>query len=266
MCAAVVVLAIVLVAEPLTLLHRHGLFLAQLDKEPYDRAINMIVGPLMAIGLVMCVKIAARRLDHRPLADYGVIVDAVWWKSLALGFAVAAAVMLLVFAGESAAGLVVITNLGAISMFSVVKVLCVGVYEEFVARGYLLRNIGVIPSSLIFALLHLTNDHASLLSTLGIFVNAFFFAAAATLTRRLSAAIGAHIAWNLFEGAILGFPVSGDKEISSLIGIRQLGHPLMTGGDFGPEAGVVGILASLLGIAVLWGVVTIRRARERRKV
>ncbi len=186
------------------------------------------------------------------------ILDAAWWKSLVLGFMIAAAVMLLVFAGESAAGLLVITNLGAISLFSVVKVLCVGVYEEFVARGYLLRNIGVIPSSLIFALLHLTNDNASLLSTLGIFINALFFAAAALLTRRLSAAIGAHIAWNLFEGSILGFPVSGDKEISSLIEIRQLGHPLITGGEFGPEAGVVGILASLLGILLLW------RARTSR--
>jgi membrane protease YdiL (CAAX protease family) len=255
MCAAVVVLAIVLVAEPLTALHRRGLFLASLDKEPYDRVINMIIGPLMAIGMVMCVKIAAQRLDRRPLSDYGVILDAAWWKSLVLGFAIAAAVMLLVFAGEAAAGLVVITSFGAASLFSIVKVLCVGVYEEFVARGYLLRNIGVIPSSLIFALLHLTNDNASVLSTLGIFVNALFFAAAAILTRRLSAAIGAHIAWNLFEGAILGFPVSGDKEISSLIEIRQLGHPLMTGGEFGPEAGLVGILASLLGIALLYGVV-----------
>lgn len=100
------------------------------------------------------------------------------------------------------------------------KVVCVGIYEEFVARGYLLRNIAdasnmttaVIISSLVFALLHLPNDNASTLSTVGLFINALFFAAALLTTGRLSAAIGAHISWNLFEGAVLGFPVSGDKK------------------------------------------------------
>ena len=230
----------------------------------------MIVGPLFACGIVASVVLAARWLDRRPLAHYGVVFDAAWWKSLALGFAVAATVMLLVFAGEYAAGMLVITNLGAISMFSIVKVLCVGVYEEFVSRGYLLRNLAdgtnlpaaIVLSSFVFAALHFTNDNASVTSTIGLFVNALFFAAAALLTRRLSAAIGAHIGWNLFEGSILGFPVSGDKEVSSLIGIRQLGSAIFTGGAFGPEAGVVGILASLCGIAAFWLIT--RRARETR--
>src|ERR1051325_666699 len=265
MCAAVIVLAIALVAEPLTALHRRGLFLAALEKEPYDRAVNMIVGPLIAFGIVMSVKIAARRLDHRPLAHYGILLDAAWWKSLALGFAVAAAVMLLVFAGEWAAGMLVITSLGAVSLFSIVKVLCVGVYEEFVARGYLLRNLGVVLSSLLFALLHLTNENASLLSTAGLFVNALFFAAAALFTRRLSAAIGAHIAWNLFEGSILGFPVSGDKEIASLIHIRQLGDSVITGGAFGPEAGLVGVAASLCGIGAFYAVTRARSPRPEAR-
>lgn len=149
----------------------------------------------------------------------------------------------------------------------IVKVLCVGVYEECLSRGYLLTNIAeginmkaaVILTSAIFAILHATNDNASLLSTLGLFVNGLLFAAAVLATGRLSAAIGLHIAWNLFEGAVLGFPVSGDKEGASLIGIRQLGPPLMTGGAFGPEAGVIGIVASLLGIAALLAMRRVRR-------
>lgn len=51
--------------------------------------------------------------------------------------------------------------------------------------------------------------------------------------------------------AVFGFPVSGDKEGASLVAIHQLGPPLVTGGAFGPEAGLSGIAASLLGIAVL---------------
>lgn len=81
-------------------------------------------------------------------------------------------------------------------------------------------------------------------------VNALLFVAAFLATGRLSTAIGLHIAWNLFEGAVFGFPVSGDKEGASLVAIHQLGPPLVTGGAFGPEAGLSGIAASLLGIAV----------------
>jgi len=254
------VLPVLLIAEPLTAMHKRGEFLAHWGKEPYDRVINLIIGPLLTVGLVASVIIAARWLDRRPLADYGVVVDRAWWRGLALGFAVSTGLMLLIFAGESAAGMVEVTgtmvrNVSEVSLwlafaFSLVKVLCVGVYEEFIARGYLLRNLGIVVSSLVFALLHLTNDNASAMSTIGLFVNALFFASAALLTRRLSAAIGAHIAWNLVQGTVLGFPVSGDKEGASLIGIRQLGPAAITGGDFGPEAGLAGILASLLGIGV----------------
>jgi membrane protease YdiL (CAAX protease family) len=265
------VLPILLVAEPLTALHRRGLFLPSLEHDPYDRVINMIVGPLLACAIVGSVILAARFLDRRPLAHYGVVLDRAWWKSLAVGFGVSAAVMLLLFGGEYLAGLIVITHIGLPLLFSLVKVLCVGMYEEFISRGYLLRNLAdginmpaaIALSSLVFALLHLTNENSSAMSTLGIFVNALYFAAAALLTGRLSAAIGAHIGWNLFEGAILGFPVSGDKEGASLIGIRQLGDARITGGDFGPEAGVAGIAASLCGIALFLIVARLSSAESR---
>ena len=106
-------------------------------------------------------------------------------------------------------------------------------------------------SSSVFALLHLTNENSSAMSTLGLFVNALLFASAVLLSGRLSTAIGLHIAWNFFEGAVFGFPVSGDKEGASLVAIVQGGPPLWTGGRFGPEAGLVGILASLAGVGLL---------------
>jgi len=81
------------------------------------------------------------------------------------------------------------------------------------------------------------------------------------VTGRLSTAIGLHVTWNLCQGAVFGFPVSGDKEGASLLGIQQGGPTLMTGGAFGPEAGLMGVLASLAGIVLLllWS----SRARER---
>ncbi|MBZ5640805.1 MAG: CPBP family intramembrane metalloprotease [Acidobacteriia bacterium] len=108
-----------------------------------------------------------------------------------------------------------------------------------------------MASSAIFASLHAFNDNASILSAVGIFVIGVFLAAAVLVTGRLSTAIGVHMAWNFVQGAVFGFPVSGDKEGASLIGIRQGGPSFLTGGAFGPEAGLAGIVASLAGIGAL---------------
>lgn len=253
--APLAVAPILLIAEPLTALHRRGWFLAGWGHDDYDRVINMIVGPLFGAGIVLGVVLAARWIDKRPLADYGIRIDRAWWSSLGAGLALGAVLMTIIFAAEWAVGWVVVGGGSAAALamsFTVVKVLCVGIYEEVVARGYLLRNIGVVGSSLVFAALHAFNDNASIVSTIGLFVNGLLFAEALLVTGRLSASIGLHIAWNLCEGLVFGFPVSGDKEAASIIAIRQLGPSLATGGAFGPEAGLIGVGASLVGIAILY--------------
>lgn len=267
--AALGALPIVLIAEPLTGLHRRGHFLPGYSHDDYDRVINLIVGPLLTAGVIVSIGLAAKWFDHRPIAEFGVRLDRAWWSQMALGFGLGAGLMALAFASQSVLGWVrptgtLVANvagtpIGLALFYSCVKVLCVGTYEEFVSRGYHLRNLmeglgprwGIVVSSSIFALLHLTNENASALSILGLFVNGLLFATAVLVTGRLSAAIGLHIAWNLFEGAVFGFPVSGDKERASLMGIEQSGPAIVTGGSFGPEAGLIGVLASLVGITVL---------------
>jgi membrane protease YdiL (CAAX protease family) len=262
-------LPILVIAEPLTALHRRGLFLQAYNHDAYDRVVNMIVGPVMTVGVIGSVVIARKWLDHRRVEELGVRLDRAWWRGLAGGLVLGTSLMTLVFVLEFVLGWITLTgvmvsNATGISVafalsFSAVKVLCVGTYEEFVSRGYHLRNLAdgialpwaVAVSSAISALLHLTNDNADMLSTAGLFVNALLFATAVLVTRRLSTAIGLHIAWNFVQGAVFGFPVSGDKEGASLVGIHQGGATLLTGGAFGPEAGLVGILASLTGIGVL---------------
>ena len=65
--------------------------------------------------------------------------------------------------------------------------------------------------------------------------------------------------WNLFEGTVYGFPVSGDKEGGSIISMEDAGPAALTGGAYGPEGGALGIAASLAGIALILLVRLFRR-------
>ena len=85
------------------------------------------------------------------------------------------------------------------------------------------------------------------------------------LTGELAIPIGLHIFWNFFQGNIFGFPVSGvsyPAEIVSLIKINQSGPEMWTGGGFGPEAGLLGLFANLLGLLLIFGWVYIRRGKK----
>jgi hypothetical protein len=75
------------------------------------------------------------------------------------------------------------------------------------------------------------------------------------LTGELAIPIGVHITWNFFQGNVFGFPVSGsDFSIATFISIEQGGPGLWTGGVFGPEAGLLGLAAILLGgaLTIVW--------------
>lgn len=119
----------------------------------------------------------------------------------------------------------------------------------------------MVVTCAVFLLLHVTNENAGVLSTVGLFVNGQLFAAAVIRTGRLATAIGLHVGWNLSEGALLGFPVSGDMEGASVVGIDPHGPVLWTGSSLGTEGGLVGILASLAGIGLL---LAVTRARPDR--
>jgi uncharacterized protein len=132
--------------------------------------------------------------------------------------------------------------------------------EELFSRGYWLQNIrdglnltwAVILSSAVFSCLHLLNPGASWGSTFGIFFAGLFLAFGYVVTRQLWLPIGLHLGWNLFEGVLFGFPVSGVNTYA-LIRITVTGPKIWTGGVFGPEAGLLLIPALILGAGLVYG-------------
>jgi membrane protease YdiL (CAAX protease family) len=110
-------------------------------------------------------------------------------------------------------------------------------------------------SSLLFGLLHVFNPNATWLTTLYLMLTGVFFGLGFVLTGRLGLPIGLHFAWNFVQGNVFGFPVSGNTfGGASVLNIEQGGPPLWTGGAFGPEAGLLGIGAIVLGclLTLLW--------------
>jgi hypothetical protein len=69
-------------------------------------------------------------------------------------------------------------------------------------------------------------------------------------TRQLWLPMALHFSWNFVQGAVLSFPVSGLASTGLLVTTTQ-GNPLVTGGAFGPEGGLLGTGVMCLGLVVL---------------
>ena len=127
--------------------------------------------------------------------------------------------------------------------------------------GYWLQNLAeglnpawaVLISSALFALGHLLNPNVSWNAILGLVFAGIFLAYGYLRTRQLWLPIGLHIGWNFFEGTVFGFQVSGLTEMPQMIRQVVQGPELITGGLFGPEAGLVVLPAMALGVLLIFG-------------
>lgn len=246
-----------------------------ITQDPFFDALTRIA---TFLGIVASVVIAGWLLDRRSFVDYGFRFSRRWWLDFAFGLALGAALMLGIFLIELVLGWVTITgffvsadNFAIGILIYVGAFIGVSIQEELFSRGYQLRNIaegmngrfigpraalviGYVGSSIVFGLLHMFNPNASLISTVTITLAGLFLGLGFILTGELAISIGLHITWNFFQGNIFGFPVSGIPINTQLITIQQGGPDALTGGAFGPEAGVIGLAAMAIGslLIMLW--------------
>ncbi|SDX94104.1 CPBP family intramembrane glutamic endopeptidase [Halopenitus persicus] len=228
----------------------------------------------LAVTAVGCT-VAARVVDRRPLADYGLRIDRGWWIDCGFGLALGAALQAAIFLAGWAAGWyvpretlvsrsgepVLLAFAGVLAFF-----LAVGIYEELLVRGWLLTNLAegfrvvgdrfaaalaTVLSAGVFGVLHATNPNATALSTAIIGLAGVFLALGYLLTGELAIPIGVHVTWNLVQGAGFGFGVSGVSLPVTAIETRVVGPTVLTGGRFGPEGGLLGLGGVLLGCAAI---------------
>lgn len=208
------------------------------------------------------------RLRREPLASVGLRLDRRWAREFAMGGALGLGAMALVTGMIVAVGgvrfeLDPARSLGGMA-FGLYMFASVALLEELLFRGFLFQRlvagIGVWPTQLalaaLFAVAHWGNPGmegvAMFLATVDIALAAILLGLAYLRTRSLALPIGLHLGWNWTQGHLLGFGVSGVDLTGWLRPVFQGKPAWLTGGEFGPEASVLGVVADLAMLAIVW--------------
>ena len=133
-------------------------------------------------------------------------------------------------------------------------------FLSFIIRGIIFRiieeklgsYISLLISAIIFGALHLLNPNSTLISGLGVGIEAgLLFGAAYIYTRNLWFPIAIHFAWNFMQSGIFGAITSGNEKTSSLLTTKLTGNSFITGGEFGPEGTIQALIFCVLASIVL---------------
>ena len=181
---------------------------------------------------------------------------------LALGAAMMAVTVLLLWAG----GWTVLSARPVTAIWSALgNSVESGVVEETLFRLVVFRLVwrafgiwaALAVSAALFGGLHLANPNATPFAALAIAIEAgVMLAAFYILTGRLWVSIGVHAGWNFTQGWVFGAAVSGTGGFAG--GPLSLtstpgAPPLLSGGAFGPEASLAGLLVgTAVGAAALY--------------
>ena len=223
----------------------------------------------LAIIVLGVMYVASVAIDKRCFSDFGFAATRRWIKDFLAGNVFAVLSMGFIVLSLYTTGWLtpIKTELrlfepefikGIISTF--VLMAAVSVWEEAYFRSYLITNlkegfsfirpgthspviIAVIISSALFGIAHITNPNASWISTFNIAVAGVVLAYPYVATKSIAIPVGMHLSWNYFQGVVFGLPVSGQALEPSVLQFETSGPDIITGGSFGPEAGIIGLLS-----------------------
>jgi membrane protease YdiL (CAAX protease family) len=143
------------------------------------------------------------------------------------------------------------------------------VTEEVLFRGILFRIVeertgtwaALALTGVLFGLSHLLNPRADLWGAIAIAIEAGgMLAAAYAATRSLWLPIGLHFGWNFAVAGVFGAEVSGNGAPEGLLNGVTSGPTLLSGGEFGPEAGLCTVVSGVV-LTVVFSWLAHRRGR-----
>lgn len=207
--------------------------------------------------IILIVTVVCQLLRRKPQTEWLGKINLNWFKEFFIGLGIGAALMILPALTLTVFGYVH-WQLNTFSFFSIIPGIAlmasVAFAEELLFRGFIFQRLidafGKWPAQLLlgglFLLTHLNNPgmtgFTSFLASINIFIASLLFGMAYLKTKSLALPIGLHFMANLTQGVILGFGVSGENSTSLFKPIFSNSPNWITGGMFGLEASIFGLL------------------------
>lgn len=220
----------------------------------------------MPIGTIMGTFIALKFFNKMKVTEIGLLPLKHFRMDFAWGLGLGAVSITIIFLISWGTGAIAVNNSLLEPNFTnfswklVLLFVLVGFSEELFFRGYVMKTMEVkgnrkpviyIFSAIFFSIVHGMNPNVSMIGLLNVGLVGLLFAYMLDCTQNLWMPIGFHITWNYFQGPVFGFPVSG----LGVEGLNQMeiiqGKEWLSGGEFGPEAGVLGTLLILANYMVV---------------
>jgi uncharacterized protein len=225
----------------------------------------------VSIGLqaviIILASIICQLLRRRPVAELFGKFDVHWLKELCAGGLIGSAIMLIPALILGIFGWVkwqwnpegISTLLSSALLFA-----GVAVAEELLFRGFvfqrLIAGLGQWSAQLIiaayFLLTHLNNPGMTgsikVMAGINIFLASILLGVAFIQTKSLAMPLGLHFMANFMQGGVLGFGVSGTEQSGLLMPVLGDAPAWLTGGQFGLEASLPGLICVVITLLVLY--------------
>lgn len=227
-----------------------------------DPVFSFILKSSAMIAVILAVFIILRAVDKKRFKDIGLKFNKNSMKDLLIGLLLGVVSMTFIFVVLSFTGNVTVEkglNFSIYSITGLIIFILVALSEELFSRGYCLyilkehnsEKFSLIVSSVIFALLHIFNPNLNWFGIFNIFLVGVLFAYMTLKTDNIMMAIGYHLTWNYFQGNVFGLSVSG-KSVEGIIAVSNLKDNILTGGAFGPEAGILTTFVLVIGFLFVY--------------
>nr|QNO53989.1 hypothetical protein OHMBFCMF_00008 [Methanosarcinales archaeon ANME-1 ERB6] len=237
---------------------------------PADETFSWVLrGIIVIINATLVVWILRRYIDKKSFVSLGLKFDSLGILDVLVGIILSGLMVGIVFVVLLSFGLLEIeevgwTGSGISPIFGIILWFfgigaAVAWSEELAFRGYLLQNMSegiglvwaVTISCIFYGVIHMLNPNSTWLSGVLIALIGVLRIFGWLRSSQLWLSMGMHAGWNFFQGPIFGFQVSG-LSTESLIKQTVIGPDWITGGSFGPEAGIVVVPVVLLALLVMF--------------
>ena len=222
----------------------------------------VVLTAAVAVGSLLLVVV-----ERRPWSELGLAVGTRTGSELFFGWLLPCAALLLVVVvlmlmgslaylpDDGSAGAWLVGNIQLLFVLALPAAA-----EEALFRGYpfqkLVAAIGPVVATVLasagFAFAHRHNPGVGTFALVNIFLAGVLLSMAYLRTRSLWFAIAVHLGWNWAMAGPLDLPVSGLELFDAPVYEPRAAMPWLTGGAFGPEGGLAGLVALLLLTAALW--------------